>query len=374
MFLWARERSGVPLDALIKRFPKYLSWEKGEASPTLKQLEALSKKTATPLGYLFLPSPPEESLPVPDFRTMADGGVRRPSPDLLETIQTMQRRQGWMRDYLVEEGAEPLPYIGTCTVNDGFQAVATNIRETLNLELHWAQRHRTWESALRALRKAVERVGILVFANGVAGNNNRRKLDPREFRGFVLCDTLAPLIFVNNADAKSARMFTLAHELAHLWLGKGAVFNLEALQPADDATEKFCNRVAAEFLIPAEQLHAIWAEAETQDDPFQMIARHFKVSSIVAARRALDLGLVPRNAFFDFYQSRMQKAWGKQTGKSGGDYYATQGSRIDSRFAKAIVRSVKEGHLLYTHAYRLIGMQGKTFDRFAKTLNPGMQP
>ncbi len=119
LLCWARERSGVPRDVLLKRFPRCNQWESGEARPTLKQLEALAKKTATSLGYFFLSQPPEEKVPVPDFRTVGDAGIRRPSPNLLETIYAVQRRQNWMREFLAEEGTDPLQYVGSANVHGG---------------------------------------------------------------------------------------------------------------------------------------------------------------------------------------------------------------------------------------------------------------
>src|SRR5687767_12451408 len=113
---WARERSGLDTPALVERFPKYEAWERGEAQPTFKQLEQLARVTLTPFGYFFLPEPPEEKLPIPDFRTLKDRGVRKPSPNLLETIHAMQRRQEWMGEYLIDAGAESLPFIGSVTL------------------------------------------------------------------------------------------------------------------------------------------------------------------------------------------------------------------------------------------------------------------
>lgn len=180
----------------------------------------------TPLGYFFLDAPPDESLPIPDFRTVGDVPIGRPSPNLIETIQTMQRRQAWMREFVIDDGQEPLPWIGS----------AKNVRNVVSLSarilnVDWAESHSTWEDALRTLRNSAERVGILVASSSFVGLNTHRSLDPQEFRGFVLCDQYAPLIFVNGADSKSARMFTLAHELAHLWVGRGGLFNLIQMMP-----------------------------------------------------------------------------------------------------------------------------------------------
>ena len=113
-----------------------------------------------------------------------------------------------MRDYLIEEGDSPLPFIGTVTLASSPVAAAENIRRTLSMDDGWAEAHSTWTDALVGLRRAVEDTGVLVVINGVVGNNTRQKLDPEEFRGFVLCDNFAPLIFINGADFKSAQMFT----------------------------------------------------------------------------------------------------------------------------------------------------------------------
>ncbi len=239
----------------------------------------------------------------------------------------------------------------------------------LSLSNDWARQESSWTDALKTLREAAEGVGILVVINGVVGNNNRRKLDPSEFQGFVLADEYAPLIFINGADFKAAQMFTLAHELSHVWLGRGGVFNLEDMQPVNNDVELFCNGAAAEFLVPATELQGLWPEAQASDEPFQFLARHFKVSSIVAARRALDLQLMNRQEFFDFYRQYQDDERRQRRTSSGGNFYATQGTRIGENFASAVIRAAKEGRLLYRDAYRLTGLPACMAKRSIATLS-----
>ncbi len=364
---WARERSGITPEVLLKHFPKFEQWERQEVQPTLRQLESLAKKTLTPLGYFFLPEPPEDKLPIPDFRTVRDDGLKRPSPNLLETVQTMQRRQEWMREYLIEQGGTPLPFVSSAAMTDHPNRVAAKIREVLDLPTDWARHLASWSEAIRMVRLVMEKAGILPVFSGVVGNNVYRKLDVNEFRGFILCDEYAPLIFINSADVKAAQMFTVVHELAHLWIGQTGVFNLRDLQPADNDVEKFCDVVAAEFLIPEKELTAYWTTAELEEEPFQFLARHFKVSPLVAARRALDLGFLSKSAFFEFYDDYVEDTWRRAAAHTGGgDFYANLDMRLGRRFAETVVRAAAEGRLLYREAYQLTGLNSETFDRYTK--------
>ncbi len=363
---WAVGRSGRRAD-LVRRFPKLPEWLSGAVQPTMRQLEAFSKAAAVPFGYLLLKEPPAEKLPIPNYRTLEDEQLRRASPDLLETVYTMQKRQAWMREFLLEQGLEPLPFVGSAAITDDPISVAERIRETLNLEDKWAAAHSTWTDALRALRMRTEEVGILVVVNGVVGNNTHRKLDPGEFRGFILVDQYAPLVFVNGADGKAAQMFTLAHELAHVWFGSSAAFDLRALQPADNRTEQICNKVAAEFLVPAYLLNDLWPTVRNKSNPFQVIAKHFKVSTLVVARRLLDLEFITRDRFFGYYREWQSREDPRSPTSGGGDFYANQNLRIGRRFGESVVRAAKEGRLLYSEAYRLTGLYGATYQRYAET-------
>jgi Zn-dependent peptidase ImmA (M78 family) len=254
-------------------------------------------------------------------------------------------------------------------VGENPRGVAQRIRDVLGFPEDWASRRQTWEDALRTLHHAMEQAGILVVVSGVVGNNTHRKLDPGEFRGFVLADEYAPLVFVNGSDGKAAQMFTLAHEVSHVFFGSSAAFDLRQLIPAQDRTEQACNQVAAEFLVPETELRRVWPAARDADEPFQELARRFKVSAIVAARRAMDLTLIDRSAFFDFYRAYQADERRKRERPSeGGDFYAVQALRVGTRFAATVVRAVREGRLLYSEAYDLTGLHGKTFEKFAVSL------
>lgn len=372
---WARERAGLDRSTLAKKVTgkptaeRVKQWEQ-TGLLTFAQVRKLAHATHTPEGFLYLNEPPDDRLPIPDFRTVKDENVRHPSPDLLDTVYMMQRRQTWMRDFLIEEGEPQLEFIGSVTLDSNPLKVAFEMRKALGVVGGWANEESTWTNALMHLRRKIEAAGILIAINGVVGNNNHRKLDPNEFRGFVLSDRFAPLVFINGADFRAAQMFTIAHEVAHLWIDREGVSNFEAMQPPPIRVEQWCNQVAAEFLVPTAELSEAWENAKRSKEPYQVLAAHFKVSTIVAARRVLDLGIISKRQFFQFYDSyQKDERRKKEAQKSkGGDFWNTQIVRVGQRFGTAVVRAAKEGRLLYREAYQLTGLSGKTFDRFAENL------
>jgi len=366
---WARERARMEPDELAARFKKLPEWEAGETQPTLKQLEAFAKAVHVPVGYLFLPEPPDEPLPIPDFRTFAGRDVTRPSPNLLDTIYACQERQSWYRDYVRVAHQQALRFIGSATLASSPQEVAEQMRATLGFYVAARRECPTWSDALRLFIQQADQAGILVMVSGVVLSNNRRRLDPEEFRGFALSDPLAPLIFVNGADTKAAQMFTLAHELAHLWLGASALTNLGAVPARGFRREEvWCNAVAAEFLVPLAAIREELREGEALEDTLSRLARTFKVSTLVILRRLLDAGWLNRAAF--------DAAWGREIarlralterGSGGGDFYRTTLSRVSRRFARALVVSTLEGQTLYRDAFRMLGVsKTQTFNNLGR--------
>lgn len=362
---WARERVNLSPETLAEKLnvkpDRVTQWEES-GKISIAQADRLAARTYTPLGYLYLEEPPDDSLPIHDLRTRTGDPPRRPSPNLLDTIYQMQRRQAWMRDDLIENEEDPLPFVGAYSHRDDHAKVAAAMRDALGLNAGWAAEQGSWRQALSFLRNRVDHAGILVVFNGVVGNSNSRKLDPKEFLGFALVDEYAPLVFVNSAYYIAAQTFTLVHELAHLFVGETGLSALDKLMPADNATEQFCNRTAAEFLVPEEELRAYWPTVRNRKNPYQKIALRFKISAIVAARRLLDLELIERETFFAFYEKNKTQGKGHATASSSGKFRNTQKWRVGPRFASAVTGAVAEGRLLHREAYSLTGLKRNTFD------------
>ena len=332
---------------------------------SLAQADRMARHTRTPLGYLFLKAPPDEDLSIPDYRTLAGAVPARPSPDLLDTIHLMRRRQAWMRDELVEAGADPLPFVENSRNESSSDAVAEAMRGAFSLPAGWAATQPDWTSALRHLRDRADEAGVLTVFNGIVGNNTSRRLDRSEFQGFALVDGYAPLVFVNGADFKTAQMFTLAHELAHLFVGASGLSSLGDSELPHHDTERFCNAVAAEFLLPAEEMIDQWVPAAQVEEALQTAARRFKVSVVVAARRAVHIGLIRPGEFRRFYEWH---AGALKPSSGGGDFWNNQNTRIGRRFGSAVYRAVVGGRLTYREAYALTGLQGDTFAKFLRRM------
>ena len=358
---WAAERAWLTEDALVRRFRKWALWITGEAQPTLRQLEDFARLTHTPIGYFFLPQPPELELPVPDFRTLRDESMVAPSSALLDTIFLCQQRQDWFRDYARLYALPRLTFAGSVFLKDSPDTVAAEIRQTLGLSVEDRQRLSTWSDALRQLIAKAEEAGVLVMASSIVGSNSHRKLDVEEFRGFVLCDEFAPLVFLNAADSKAAQMFTLAHELAHVWLGKSGVLDPIAGNIPDLAIERWCNHVAAELLMPMDELCQAHDPSASIPNEIQRLARFFKVSTLVSLRRLFDGGFISQAALWQNYREELERLRSlDRSGGGGGDFYRTLGARTGKRFARAVLASTLEGQTLFQDAFRMLGVRKST--------------
>ena len=368
---WARERARLDPAALVHRFPKYLEWERGTARPTLKQIEAFARTSRAPVGYLFLSEAPIEEVPIPDFRTVRDSAIGRPSPEMLDTVYLCQQRQDWYREFARVEEDGPRPFVGSAGIVSDIEATAAQMRRALGFDLDERHTLPTWSAALRRFGEQAEALGVLVMISGMVGNSTRRRLDPEEFRGFALADPLAPVVFVNGADTKAAQMFTLAHELAHLWLGESALSDVAVHPTPGQRVEAWCNRVAAELLLPGQVVRAAHDASADLFSETQRLARRFKVSTLVVLRRLKDVGRLGEVEFRVAYRDEIGRL-SARLAASGGSFHPTLRVRVGRRFGHALVASTLEGRISFSESLRLLGIRKmSTFREFADALGAG---
>lgn len=362
---WAIERSKLAPEDVAGRVgvksDRLDAWGSGEAKPTFKQAQNLANILRVPFGYLFLNKPPAEQFALPDLRTVGSAELRRPSIDFNDLVNNIIRKYEWYRDYRQQEAAEPLRFVGAFTVRDRPSAVARDIADVLKIDEAMRAEARSWEDFLRMFIRQAEAAGIMVMRSGIVGNNTHRALSVDEFRGFAIADKVAPLVFINGRDARAAQIFTLAHEVAHLWVGATGISNVDLApsQRQEAQTERFCNAVAAEVLVPEESLRQHWNYAVDIDANIGHLVRRYRVSSLVVLRRAAELLNVNPEEINAIYRRDLARFRQRDSGgdEGGGDFYVTLRSRNGALFTSAVINATFEGHTLYRDAARLLGIK-----------------
>lgn len=364
IFNWALARAQVSEEDLSHslgvKLEKVIDWAAGKQKPTFGQAQKLASKLHIPFAFFFLPNPPQDDLPIPDLRTPGNHGLEAASVDLKDIIAAVMRRQEWYKDYLLDQNAEELDFIGSRTIDGDPVEVAENIRHVLGLgQLN--PRGLSWEEYQRQIVAAAEKAGILVMRSGIVDNNTHRPLSVAEFRGFAISDRYAPVVFVNLRDAPPARLFTLLHELAHLWLGKSGVSSGKAIE--DRREERFCNAVAGEFLAPTRDMLAYWNSGKSLNDNVFDLAKTFHVSRYVIIRRALDLGLVSYDTYQEYYRELVEQFNNSDGG--GGNFYAMAQNKNSARFSKALLNETLSGRVLLRDAGKLLGISPAKLKKYA---------
>ena len=350
---WAVKRSQRE-DYLREKIPNLDAWLSGDRQPTWRQLEDFAKKAYVASGYLFLKEPPEESTPIADFRTFDDRTPSEISPNLRDTIYICQRRQDWYRRYAIQNGYEPLGFVGSVPRDASPIYAAHSIRDVLGINDEWLEKLTNWQAYRRALISKVEDIGVLIMVSGIVKGNTQRKLDLLEFRGFAIPDEYAPVIFVNGADSYEAQLFTIAHELAHIWSGLEGLSEPDNVHIPQHQSEAWCNQAASEVLTPSETL---WDLIPRGSDPIEAanaVQNRFKVSRLVALRGLLASDMLPPPLFDELYERERLRALRERQRQSGGTYYPTQMMRVGRRFANAIIPSALSGETLYLDALNLL--------------------
>ncbi len=250
--------------------------------------------------------------------------------------------------------------------------VAERIRKLIGFEVKDRAAFSNWEDALRRLVDKIEQLGVLVMISGIVGSNTHRVLHPEEFRGFALSDPIAPLVFVNGADTKAAQIFTMVHELAHLFLGESALSDAAMKARDGHEAEVWCNRVAAEVLVPQASLRGEY-RGEPGTEELARLAARYRVSSLVVLKQLFAAALIDWELFQQRYDQELVRIMAKMEERKaqsqGGNYYFTQPLRLSRQFARAVIASTFEGSTGYRDAYRLLGTKKyETFRNLAAEL------
>jgi Zn-dependent peptidase ImmA (M78 family)/transcriptional regulator with XRE-family HTH domain len=370
VLIWARER----LKASDRQIAKTLNvkpnrlhtWETGESRPTFRQAQLLADALKIPFAFLYLKSPPVEELPLPDRRVTALRDHPTPSPDLIDVANAAKRKQDWYRDYRLSQSATLLDFVASHHMNDEPGVVAESVRAALSLSVDFYLGSKSWTDHLTRIVRAAESIGVLVFRSGIVGNNTRRTLDVSEFRGLALSDPVAPAIFVNARDAKSAQVFTMAHELAHIWIGESAATDatadMEAVENQSEI-ERFCDRVATELLVPGQHFIRDWPSQATVADATELLASRYRVSGTMILRRAFELDLITAEAFYRQLAVEKRRLLEHREKRKGGNFDASFTARNGRLLVESLFGSVLEGQTLYREAAAILEVKAGTLAR-----------
>lgn len=355
MLIWAVERCGLSVEQYAQKYSAFNKWINDESKPTFKQLEDFAKSVYVPLGYLFLEKPPMEPVPIPMFRS-GGGSV---SLNVIDEVRAVQERQEWLSAYIEGNGIEMPGYVGSKTLATPIEEMCQTIRDILGLNIDWALREYSVGDAIRKLVTKMEDSGTMVCINNMVGNNIHRKISVSDCRGFALIDKNAPFIFINGGDAQVAQTFTLIHEFAHVLIGyESGVGDEDSIIDSSDS-ERYCDKVAAYFLVPEGLLRQVWP-GDT-DDVYALLAKKFKVSRYTIARRAAELHLISKNRQIQLFALWKEEPVPQIDHKGHPTFKTLALRRISPTFMIHLSNAAHESKILYLDAYRLAGLKGDTF-------------
>ncbi|MFH0768091.1 MAG: ImmA/IrrE family metallo-endopeptidase [Chloroflexota bacterium] len=349
-------------------------WEEGNGSPTYSQLINLAKAYRRPILTFFLSEPPKKEIHILDFRSLGnkEAEIIGSEAELSALIRQTEATQKSVREILQESNKEPLHFVGSISLQANPIEVANNIRKTLNYDLTKQSRIRTPDDLFSFIRNKAQEKGIYVIVQGNLGSHHTN-MGPNVFRGFTLSDKIAPFIAINPNDTKTANVFTLAHELCHLWLGDTGISNWNSLNIQDFEpsikNEQFCDQVAAEFLVPKVDLLRDWdllTIGYEVDIVIKRIARQFKLSPIVIARRLLEFDKISSEDYWEWYNDYhadwlVVKEELKKRKKEPPSYKIRTRTRLGTALINTVMDATREGKISELDASLILNVKVNNF-------------
>lgn len=346
-------------------------WIAGEKVPTLRQLGKLSKRAGVPFGYFFLSTVPNEDLPVLKFRAINNERIIQPSRELIDQINDIEIKQSWLRDERKNAGFGINGFNGgfkrLATRKDDYEGIAKDIATYLEISPNWnAEIKET--NHFNYLRAALDQAGVTTISGSYVKSNTHRPLNPAEFRAFALADEFAPFIFVNTNDSYNAQLFSLTHELVHLWFGNSETYN-DDYESTLSVSEQAINRIAECFLFPTKVFTTKWQENDPLDDVERIstLAKIFGASKLSVAIRAVHLGLTGQQSVVAIKKSYQKQPKDEKKNTGGPSYYRLVVSHLGKPFINAVERGAKEERISYTKAFELLNTGNQsTYDGILK--------
>ena len=349
---WVASRIGTSRDDL----PATIATRKADRERiaaghlTVSQVEKIAQKARVPFGVLFLEKPPTTPrLDIPDLRQTPDPAPL--SEDFVEVYTDALAKHDWYRRQLLTRDARPPTFVGKFRFGQRLRAdeVATDILKTLDISDADRSQSQNADAYFSRLAMKAENAGVLVMKASYVKAQTRRALSVKEFRGFAVADKLAPLILINGRDAEVATVFTLMHELAHIWLGQSGVSDVTLIRSR--GLEQFCNQIAARILLPETALKRVWLALKD----VIAVAKHFRVSRFVAGIHLVHAGYITQEELNGVLETKLIAK--KKGPVSQMTMIPIRNSR---RLTRELVYSAARGETLYREAASLLNVKPDT--------------
>jgi Zn-dependent peptidase ImmA (M78 family) len=375
---WARETAGLSVEDAAHTLgltsargktglQRLESMELGEEEPSRPLIGRMAKVYRRPLLVFYLAEPPRRGDRGQDFRTLP--GQEKFNPEIDALVRDIKARQGLMRAMLEDDQAGPLEFIGSASMEAPVRAMATQIAERLKFNLGRYRATKSPDEAFAYLRETIEASGVYVLLLGNLGSFHTN-IPVDVFRGFALADKIAPLIVINDQDARTAWSFTALHELAHLWLGQTGISGTDT----EKQVERYCNDVAGEFLLPAVELRQLAPSLDlsvaTIAEQVSTFAEAHRISRPMVAYKLYRTGMIGKTTwatlderFKEEWQAYKQREAERNKKAEGGpNYYVVRRHRMGGALLGLVRRSLDEGTITYTKAGRVLGVKPRNVE------------
>ena len=380
---WSRKKAHYSLEEAAKKISinsqKLEQWENGKSRPTMLQAQTMSQVYRRPLAAFYLPEPPKKDFSLlRDFRTVA-GQSPEYSPPLVFLMRQIQERQIWLKEHLKDQGYKKLNFIGSGRLQSSPKTLSKNIIRTF-----WGSEQK-YQEILKNIRISTlldkwlsrcEEEGVFISRTSNLNSHNIIKVE--EARGFVISDPYAPFIFINSGDSKNAQLFTLLHELAHLWLNiSGVSDHFPSNNTQIKKSEFLCNQTAAEILMPEDKIKSFPKIKNLSKDRInEFIAEHskkFKVSSLSLLVRLKSFSMINKSTFevlkqqyeTEYKNYKAQEKKRMKEAKGGPNANLLKIYANGKSFTKIVTFSYKEGLISGREASNLLDMK---LNRMAKII------